>query len=421
MYDAAEIKVKSGKGGDGAISFRHEKFVPMGGPDGGDGGDGGDVIISASPSQSTLRKYNQKRFYKAIDGESGRGKKMHGKKGRDIVLDVPIGTLVVQKSKAGEDELLADLENSGSSVVVARGGKGGLGNIHYASSINQAPHIAQHGAPGEEKEILLELRIIADAGIIGYPNCGKSTLLKASTAAKPKIAAYPFTTLEPVLGVVGVDDRHFILAEIPGLIENAHLGKGLGHDFLRHITRTRVLIHIVDGSSERPVEDYARVNTELGLFDKSLAEKPQVVAVNKIDLPEVRSRKAEIEGLFRAAGVIILFISAFTGEGVATLMQETLCVIDETRERCEREKRSVEKFFHPQPRHKKPIVRKEDDVFIVEAPQIARIMGTGKDDAELYRYVLKSLERMGVNKELRRLGVCPGDKIRCGNLEWKWR
>ncbi|GAG33464.1 unnamed protein product, partial [marine sediment metagenome] len=248
MFDRAEIIVKAGDGGAGVVSFRREKFVPFGGPDGGDGGDGGDVIIMADSSITDLRAFRRKRVYRARHGQDGKGKKKHGKKGENLILTVPVGTVVLNKTQIGGDPFIADLEEAGQQLVVAGGGKGGLGNTHFASSTNQAPRIAQKGEAREEDSIILELRLIADIGIIGYPNVGKSTLLAVASAARPKIASYPFTTLEPVLGVAEVGQQSFVLAEIPGIIDGAHFGRGLGHEFLRHIMRTKLLIHLLDGS-----------------------------------------------------------------------------------------------------------------------------------------------------------------------------
>lgn len=320
MFDRSEITVKAGDGGNGVVSFRHEKFVPFGGPDGGDGGDGGDIIILADRSTSSLRAFHYKRHFKAASGKHGRGKNQHGKNGESLTLNVPAGTVVSLKSPIGGDSLIADLSQPGQSVVVAKGGKGGRGNARFATSTNQAPQTAEEGTEGEERALLLELKLIADAGVIGYPNVGKSTLLAAVSAAKPRIASYPFTTLEPVLGMVEVGRQSFVLAEIPGLIEGAHLGKGLGHDFLRHIMRTRVLIHLLDGGSVSPAEDLVHLNTELGLFDSALARKPQLVAVNKLDLTLVRERREEIKQSFADIGTEVFFVSAASGEGIPELM-----------------------------------------------------------------------------------------------------
>ncbi len=348
MFDRVEIEVKAGDGGNGVVSFRHEKFVPFGGPDGGDGGDGGNVVIMADEAVTSLRVFRQKRHYKAARGGDGSGKKKHGKKGEDRLLTVPVGTVVSYKSQIGGDSLIADLDQPGQQSVVARGGRGGKGNAHFATSTNQAPQIAQNGEKGEENAIILELKLIADVGLIGYPNVGKSTLLAAVSAAKPKIASYPFTTREPVLGMVEVGQRSFVLAEIPGLIDGAHLGKGLGHDFLRHIERTRVLIHLIDGSSASPAEDMARVNTELSLFDSALGQKPQLVAVNKIDLPQVRARLAELEDSFAAIGIKAFFVSAASGEGIHELMAEAEKML-QSAPKPEAGRRK--KVFRPQPKH----------------------------------------------------------------------
>ena len=416
MFDRAEIVIKAGDGGDGAVSFRREKFVPFGGPDGGDGGDGGDVIVVVDLAVTSLRAFKPKRYHRAANGRNGRNKKRHGKKGENLILTVPVGTVVSYKSQIGSDTIIADLEQPGQPVVVARGGKGGLGNAHFATSTNQVPRIAEKGDEGEENSLILELKLIADIGLIGYPNVGKSTLLAAVSAARPKIASYPFTTREPVLGVVEIGQRSFVLAEIPGLIDGAHLGRGLGHDFLRHIVRTKMLIHLVDGSSPSPAEDMAKVNTELSLFDSALAKKPQLVAVNKIDLPQVRARLAEIRDSF--AGTRALFISAATGEGIPELMTETLGLLQSVPEAGDK---IVRKVFHPQPRGVAPRVHKEGDTFVVAAPELERIIaGTDMVSPQVRRELGRHLVRLGVSKALARAGVKPGDRVRCGNFEWEW-
>jgi len=347
MFDRAEIVVKAGDGGDGIVSFRHEKFVPFGGPDGGDGGAGGDVIIVADRSAPSLKAFRRQRRFKATNGKKGGGKNKHGRKGESLSLTVPVGTVVSYKSQIGGDSLIADLDQPGQSVVVAKGGKGGRGNARFVTSTNQAPQTAEEGTEGEEHSLILELKLIADVGVIGYPNVGKSTLLAAVSAAKPKIASYPFTTLEPVLGMVELERQSFVLAEIPGLITGAHLGKGLGHDFLRHIVRTRVLIHLLDGGSPSPAEDMAQVNTELSLFDSALAKKPQLVAVNKIDLPQVEERRGELEESFKAIGTPVFFVSAVSGEGIGELMTAVAKIL-ESAPRPGPVKRK--KVFRPQPK-----------------------------------------------------------------------
>ena len=414
--------VRAGDGGDGVVSFRREKFVPFGGPDGGDGGDGGDVVIMADSAVSNLRIFEHERFYRAADGKNGKGKKKHGKKGENLILMVPAGTVVSYKTQIGGDAVIADLEQVGQQVVVAKGGEGGLGNTHFASSTNQAPQIAQQGEAGEELSIILELRLIADVGIIGYPNVGKSTLLAAASAAKPKIASYPFTTCEPILGVVEVGQRSFVLAEIPGLIEGAHLGRGLGHDFLRHIVRTKILIHLIDGSSASPAEDMIQVNTELSLFDPALANKPQLVVVNKIDLPQVQARLAEIKDAFSCAGTRVLFISAATGDGVAELMAGTIKMLNEvTRLGRKDDEKIPKKIFRPQPRGMGTSVHKEGDTFVVVAPELERIVArTDMTSPGVHRQLKRQLARLDVGRALEKAGVKPGDRVRCGSLEWEW-
>ena len=423
MFDRVEIVVKAGYGGNGAVSFRHEKFVPFGGPDGGNGGEGGDAIIVAGEGVTTLRYFKQKRVYRAGDGGNGKGKKKQGKKGTDLLLTVPVGTVVSYKTQIGESAAIADLAQLGQQAMVARGGKGGFGNVHYVSSTNQAPRIAQKGEPRETYSIILELRLIADVGIIGYPNAGKSTLLAAASAAKPKIASYPFTTREPVLGVVEAGGQSFVLAEIPGLIEGAHLGRGLGHDFLRHALRTKMLIHLVDGSSLSPAENFAQINTELSLFDSALAQKPQLVAINKIDLPEVRVRLDTIRADFSGIGIPVHFISAETKEGVAELMAETAKMLQTINLKRQEQIEAVPaKVFRPQPRQAKISVHKEGNIFVVVAPEFERIITSpgARDSAEAQWYIKMALMRSRVGKALEKSGVKPGDKVRFGNVEWEW-
>lgn len=346
------------------------------------------------------------------------GKKRHGKRGENMVIRVPVGTIVKERVGDEGEEMVADLAKPGEKVVVAKGSSGGMGNTHFVSSKNQVPRIAQTGEAGEEKIIALEMRLIADAGIIGYPNVGKSTLLAAASAARPKIADYPFTTKEPILGVVEVGQKIVVLAEIPGLVDGAHLGKGLGHDFLRHIGRTKILIHLVDGSSSSPAEDMAKVNAELGLFNPDLARKPQIVAINKIDLPKVRARIDTIREAFRNTGTSINFISAATGEGVAQLMEETVRLLGQV---VETEKRVPQKVFRPQPKEEGVRVHKEDGKYIVVAPGLERIVARIDMTSPEVRWQLdRQLSRMGVKKALEKAGVKPGDRVRCGDIEWEW-
>lgn len=421
MYDRVEISVKAGDGGDGVVSFRREKYVPFGGPDGGDGGDGGNVVIKADSGITDLKMYRQHKLYKAEKGENGKGQKKHGKSGNDLVLLVPVGTIALGISGTAEELLIADCEEPGQVEIVALGGRGGQGNTHFATSTNQAPRIAQKGEKGEERTLVLEMRLIADVGIIGFPNAGKSTLLSKVSAAHPKIAAYPFTTLEPVLGVVEAGMDEFIIAEIPGLVEGAHLGKGLGHDFLRHIVRTRVLIHLVDGTSETPVEDMIRVNNELNLYDPELARKPQIVAVNKIDLPGMKDRLDDIETEFGHAGVSVLFISAETGAGIQYLVDETRDLLEKSGKRIRAGKKVPSAVFRPQPRQTEATIKKDGDIYVVNSPDLERIItGVDMTSDEVRRQLQRPMSRYGVTRALEKAGIKPGDKVRCGDYEWEW-
>lgn len=343
--------VRAGNGGDGVVSFRREMFVPLGGPDGGDGGNGGSVYISAQRSETGLSMFRHKRLFKAESGKNGAGQKKFGRRGAKLEIKVPLGTMVYKMENSG-NVLLGDLSQQDQKILVARGGRGGLGNVHFASSTNQTPEKATKGERGEEIRLLLDLKLIADVGIIGYPNVGKSTLLGAVSAAKPKTADYPFTTLEPVLGEAHVGSKMFVLAEIPGLIEGAHRGEGLGYDFLRHAERTRVLLHLLDGNSADLINDMDKLNRELSLYKPELAEKPQIVAVNKVDLPKVQARLPEIKGLFESRGVRIFVISGITGQGVKELMSEIADTLDKVGVgKIEVEPAPV--VFRPKPKNKR--------------------------------------------------------------------
>ena len=349
--DKVEIIVGGGNGGDGVVSFRREKFVPFGGPDGGDGGTGGSVYIAADRSITTLRQFRRKKRFKAAPGKRGGRQKRHGAKGDDLLIVVPLGTVIFRKEDE-QEVLLADLSQQGQKVLVAKGGNGGLGNVHFATARNQAPRVATKGELREEFCLTLDLKLIADVGIIGYPNVGKSTLLAAVSKAKPKIADYPFTTREPVLGVVEVGIKTFVIAEIPGIIDDAHLGKGLGHDFLRHAERTKVLLHLLDGSSPTLIDDMNNLNRELNLFKPSLAQKPQLVAVNKIDLPQVQARLPDVKQLFSSLGVVVFFVSAVAKLGVPELLSAVVEVMDRaSKEQTESEMPIV--VFRPKPRIKR--------------------------------------------------------------------
>ncbi|MFO8102315.1 MAG: GTPase ObgE [Dehalococcoidia bacterium] len=348
MIDRVEINVYGGRGGSGAMSFRREKFVPFGGPDGGDGGDGGDVVLVAARGMTTLSDLRKQRTYRAGNGENGKGKSRHGKSGKSLAISVPEGTIIREAGEDGEVEL-GDLVKDGQTLVAARGGKGGCGNEHFATSIRQAPRFAQDGEPGEEKRLVLDLKLLADVGLLGKPNVGKSTLINSVSAAGSRVDDYPFTTLEPKLGVVEIGYDSFVIADIPGLIEGAHAGHGLGHNFLRHIERTRVLIHIIDGTTQDPRGDFEEINQELFLFNSLLKEKPQVGVVNKIDIPSVRERLPQLEESLAGAGVPVYFISAATGEGVSNLMNRVLEMLGEAAPPPEKEEEQAFKVFRPKP------------------------------------------------------------------------
>jgi GTP-binding protein len=417
MYDVVSIKVQGGKGGEGAISFRREKYVPFGGPDGGDGGDGGDVILKVDESLTNFKEFRNKGTYRASDGESGKGQKKSGKRGEDLVIKVPIGTVVY----GGEEDhrsFLIDLLENGQKITVAKGGKGGWGNVHYATSTNQTPRLAQVGEPGEAVTLELEIRLIADVGIIGFPNVGKSSLLATASAAKPKIADYPFTTRETELGVVSIGHETFVLAEIPGLIPGAHQGKGLGHDFLRHASRTKIFIHLVNGTSEAPAEDMIKVNNELSLYDEKLAQKPQVVAINKVDLDEVRDRMDAIRTEFTWIGVKVRFVSAVTGEGISELMRTAL---EQLKKIPGVSKDGEVKVFRPQPRRRMASVSKAGDIFVINSPEVERVIKRVNIEDPTIRWQVHSLlMRKGIAKELEKAGIKGGDKVRCDDIEWDW-
>ena len=336
FIDEVKIRVIAGDGGRGCVSFRREKFVPRGGPNGGNGGKGGDVIALADPQLTTLLDLRYQKQYRAGRGEHGLGKDQHGKTGADRIIKVPVGTMI---RDAATEELIGDLKEAGQQVVVAAGGRGGKGNAHFVSSTHRSPRFAQPGEPGEDKELEIELRLLADVGIIGLPNAGKSTLIAAISAVRPKIADYPFTTLVPNLGVVGYDEgKSFVVADIPGLIEGAHEGHGLGDKFLRHVTRTSLLIHLLDAAKidgGDPLADWKTINRELELFDPELGKKPQIVVANKIDLPEAKTRGKLLGRKLPKNSQPLHAISAATTEGVRALVQYVGMKLEEIKQKAE--------------------------------------------------------------------------------------
>ena len=418
FFDEARIFVASGRGGDGAVHFRREKHVPRGGPDGGDGGRGGDVILEVSPTLNTLSAFRHKRHFHAKDGSRGGKNNKTGKTGADEVILVPPGTIVRDDATG---EILGDLIHPGQRLIVCQSGRGGRGNARFATSRNQTPRVAEKGEPGRERWLQLELRLIADIGIIGVPNAGKSTLLAAVTNARPKIAAYPFTTLQPNLGVVDLDhDISLVLADIPGLIEGAHQGAGLGFAFLRHIQRTRILIHLIDGASIDPVADFSQVNAELALFDQVLAAKPQVVAINKLDLPQVKSRWSELEEQFRRLGFQPLPISALAREGLKELLYQA----HKTLQEVPPVEVAIEDLpvYRPEPDSTKfDIIREPDGGWRVSGEAIERAAEmTYWEYDEAVRRFQGLLARLGVEDTLREAGAQSGDTVRIGEHELEW-
>lgn len=416
-YDEAIIQVKSGDGGNGIVHFRREKYVPRGGPSGGDGGKGGDVYLQVEPTLNTLSSFVQQRYFAAENGQPGGSSNKTGRSGADLIIAVPPGTIV---RDADTGALIADLVQPGQRVMVAKGGRGGRGNARFASSTNQAPRIAEKGEPGETRTLALELKLLADIGIVGVPNAGKSTLLSVVSNAKPKIADYPFTTLEPNLGVVTYDDRDLVLADIPGLIEGAHTGAGLGHGFLRHIQRTRVLIHLLDGMAEDPLADFHQINTELALFDEALVKKPQIVALNKMDLPDVQERWLEIRDGLVALGYEPMAISAATHQNVRELLGRAIAALDELPEEPE-EPAEMPVYTLGEDPFAFEITRNPDGSFRVSGQRIERAVAmTYWDYDQAVARFQRILDTMGITQALRDAGVQPGDTVHIGDMELEW-
>jgi len=419
MIDHVELSVKGGAGGNGAVSFRREKFVPKGGPDGGDGGSGGSVIVVSDPSVSTLLEVGRRHQWRAEDGQHGQGSDRHGRRGQSLVMSVPCGTQVRRRGSEGKERLLADLSEAGESVVVARGGAGGRGNARFATSTNQAPRIAQRGGRGEETLLVLDLKLLSDVAIIGMPNAGKSTLLSLISAAHPRIAAYPFTTLEPVLGVVEMGYRTFVVAEIPGLIEGAHSGAGLGQEFLRHAERARIFIHLLDGSRPDPLRDLDIINGELRDFQSELAAKPQVVAVNKFDQPEVQSREGEIRQALAERGIAAHFISAATGTGVGPLLEQVAAELD--RLTPERPGVTEAPVIAPRPLSQRFEVAVVNGICTVRGQRVeafAEMMPLEQEEGR--QEFWRRLARWGVVNAIKRAGAKPGAQVRIGHVQVEW-
>ena len=423
FVDRAEIMIRSGKGGNGAVTFRRDPYVPDGGPDGGDGGDGGSVIFVADRNLRTLMDFKYKRKYQAENGQDGMKRKRYGKKGEDLYIKVPVGTLIIDKETG---LLMKDLAEDGDQVVAARGGKGGRGNVHYKSSIRQAPNFAEAGGFAKEREVILELKLIADVGLLGFPNVGKSTLLSVCTNSRPKIAGYHFTTIDPNLGVVYIHDTSFVMADIAGIIEGASQGAGLGFKFLKHIERTKVLIHVVDvsGSEGRdPVEDYRKIISELEQYDPKLLAKPQIVAANKIDIATDQGKIDEFMKIMEAEGRKVFPISAATRQGINELLNEVLHEI-ETYEEPEEESIAMFDFAadeYDADYKKISAYVDEDGIFVLEGKQLTKIFNsTNFTDSGSIRYLYKYIEKQGGMKLLHQLGLKEGDTVRIQDFEFEY-
>lgn len=425
--DRAKIFIRSGKGGDGHVSFRRELYVPNGGPDGGDGGKGGDVIFQVDEGLNTLYDYRHKRKFKAEDGEEGGKRRCHGKNGGDIILKVPEGT-VIKEAESGK--VIADMSGGNTRQIILKGGQGGAGNQHFATSTMQVPKYARPGQPAQELEVLLELKVIADVGLVGFPNVGKSTLLSRVTNAQPKIANYHFTTLNPNLGVVDMDGGGFVIADIPGLIEGASEGVGLGHEFLRHIERTRVIIHLVDAASTEgrdPVADVYAINQELKAYNEEIAARPQVIAANKIDAIYDGGGDNPVERLkkeFEPQGIRVLPISAAAGTGLQELLYYTRELLNGT----EQEPIVFEQEFFPEEMNmdvQLPYTveksAEEEGVFIVEGPRIEKMLGyTNLDSEKGFVFFQNFLKDTGILKELEEAGIQEGDTVRMYGLAFEY-
>lgn len=418
--DYVKIYAKAGDGGNGAISFRREKYVAAGGPDGGDGGKGGDVYFEVDPNSNTLIDFRYKKKFKAQNGNNGEGSNKYGRGGEDLTIKVPIGTVI---KDATTNEVLADLSQEGQRELVLKGGRGGKGNTHFATSTRQAPRFSQDGENGEEKELILELKLLADVGLIGFPNVGKSTFLGRTTSATPKIADYHFTTLEPNLGVVKTEyGESFVIADIPGIIEGASEGVGLGLQFLRHIERTRLLLHVIDvsGSEGRdPIDDFNKINAELQKYSKKLSKRKQIIVANKIDSMQDESLYNELEKMAKENNIEIFKISAVTGEGVSELIKhvsELLKTLPKDN-LIEYETRKVYKMEDKD----EYTIRKDGKMYVIEGEPVERIMRrVNIEDNESLYYFQKNLDALGVNERLKKMGIQEGDIVKIADYELEW-
>ena len=420
--DYVKIIAKAGNGGDGAVSFRREKYVPAGGPDGGDGGKGGDIYFEVDQDKNTLLDFRYQKKFKAESGKNGEGSNKYGRSGEDLIIKVPFGTII---KDAATGKVLADLSEKGQKQLVLAGGRGGKGNTHFATATRQAPRFSQEGEKGEEKELILELKLLADVGLIGFPNVGKSTLLSVVTDATPKIADYHFTTLEPNLGVVkGEYGDSFVIADIPGIIEGASEGVGLGIQFLRHIERTRLLLHVIDvsGSEGRnPVQDFETINSELKKYSEKLAQRKQIIVANKVDSMQDETLYQELEKMAKEKNLEIYPISAATGKGVKELISHVSEVLKTLPKEELIEIKQEEKVYTLQEEPEFTINRGEDGILSVTGPAVEKLMRTvNLEDNESLYYFHKRLNELGVNEALKEAGVKDGDTVRISDWELEW-
>ncbi len=420
--DYAKIIIKSGDGGNGAVSFRREKYVAAGGPDGGDGGRGGSIYFIVDPDSNTLVDFRFKKKFKAENGKNGEGARRYGKSGEDLYVKVPIGTLI---KDAETGKIIADLSHKGQKELILPGGRGGKGNSHFATSTRQAPRFSQDGEKGIEKEVILELKLLADVGLIGFPNVGKSTFLSKTTSATPKIADYHFTTLEPNLGVVKNDyGESFVIADIPGIIEGASNGTGLGLQFLRHIERTRLLLHVIDVSGiegRNPVDDFKTINEELKSYSEKLSKRKQIIVANKIDSMQDENLYNDLEKLAKKNNIEIFKISAVTGEGISELLKRVSQVLKELPKEELYDEVEDKKVYTLQEEQEGYTIKKKDGIFVVDGPAVDRVMRrVNLEDNESMYYFQKCLDSLGVNQKLKEAGVQEGDTVNiCGwELEW---
>ncbi|MBE5822424.1 MAG: GTPase ObgE [Clostridiales bacterium] len=423
FIDYAKVTISSGKGGDGASTFRREKYVAAGGPDGGDGGKGGDVYFEVDNDINTLVDFRYKRKFKAEDGKNGSGNNSYGKSGQDLVIKVPLGTIV---KDAETNKVVLDMSEFGQKELIIQGGRGGKGNSHFATSTRQAPNFSQKGEPGIEKEFILELKLLADVGLLGYPNVGKSTIISIMTEAKPRIADYHFTTLKPCLGVVKLDSgRSFVMADIPGIIEGASEGVGLGHQFLRHIERTRILLHVIDvsGSEGRdPIKDFETINDELVKYNEKLAKRKQIIVANKMDLLQDENKYEEFKTYMEKQGLEVFGVSAATNKGLKEVFNRVSTLLDEIPvEETEIVEKVVYRLETPEQSKWDIVKNAEDEGYVLCGPAIDKLLSkVNFEDNESMQYFQRMLYKMGIEDRLKQMGIEEGTVIKVGTWEFEY-